>query len=292
MDRNEGVSRILEFLESGFDMETGLRFQVAKGGELSGAGSLRAILLDWLGQVDPEAAAKVAMSELVASGTSLDPEVYVIHMRNYAWGTSADNQAGFLRQHLHQLMDNDAWINNPTPSIGEAMDVAVYLQDISFVPYLADLAMPRRNPNIQHAAKLALERLMEVDPSGTAGIIIDDLPVSSMNARTRASLLSRLDPADTPARVLLGDYLASPQVTPDEVDLFLNYLPNLNISYSYNLLSPEIPITQSVSHTDRMVHTLESIAAWQADPRFSQYRQLLEDREHSLRIQLYGNPGQ
>lgn len=291
ISNEELVARLIQFLDSGFDFPTGLRFQTAKAGSLAGASSFRAMVLDWLGQLDPQTAAQLAMKELSAAATSLHPDVYVIHMRNYAWGTPADSNSSFLRQHFNLLVNQQDWFSNPTASIGEAMDFAVYLQDTSLVPALAAVAQPGQDRNLRHAANLALERLFEIDPVTAAEEILHSPEGLQMDPRNRASLLARLDPATAETREIIEGYILSPGVTSAEFGLFIQYLPNLNVSYSYNLLSPENPITQSIHHTERLRNALNMIEAWQNDVRFSQHLDLLTERIETMTVQLYGNPG-
>lgn len=288
---DEAITRLLGFLDSGFDFSTGLRFQTAKAGALAGASSFRAILLDWLGQLDPEAAAQFAYRELTAIGTGLHPDVYVIHMRNYAWGSPGDAISGFLHQQFNALLDNQAWIAKPTASIGEAMDIAVFLQDSNLVPALAVIAHPDQDRYLRHAANLALERLFEIDPLGAAEQMLQSETGMALDGQNKVSLLARLDPAGPNTRTLLEDYLLSSAVNASDFELYVQYLPNLNISYSYNLLSPEKPITQSAHHTDRLRNALDMIENWQEDPRFSRYRNIISNRIESMQVQLYGNPG-
>ncbi|MEX0322119.1 MAG: hypothetical protein AB3N63_08175 [Puniceicoccaceae bacterium] len=291
ISNDELVARLIQFLDSAYDFPTGLRFQTAKAGTLAGASSFRAMVLDWLGQLDPQAAAQLAMKDLGSAGTGMHPDEFVIHLRNYAWGTPADSNSSFLRQHFNLLVDQQDWFSNPTASIGEAMDIAVYLQDTSLVPELASIAQPGQNNNLRHAANLALERLFEIDPTGAAAEILQSTQGLDLDGRNRASLLARLDPATAEAKELIESYILSPGVTPAEFELFIQYLPNLNISYSYNLLSPEKPITQSIHHTERLRNALDMIEAWQNDPRFSQHVDLLSERIETMTVQLYGNPG-
>jgi hypothetical protein len=83
----EAVARLMEFIESGADMKTGLAFQPGPDNQLRGAASLRALFLDWLQQLDPQAAARIAARELDSIGTGLNPDVYVVHLRNFALGS-------------------------------------------------------------------------------------------------------------------------------------------------------------------------------------------------------------
>lgn len=290
LDNKEALERMLSFLKSEFDFSTGLAFQASRGGALVAATSFRAMLLDWLGQLDPASAAEIALTELNRSGTELHPDVYVIHMRNYAWGTPQQVHSAFLAGQMKVLLDNQQWISRPTASIGEAMDVAVYLQDTGLVPALTGIAQPGVNENLRHAANLALERLFEIDPFSAADELLNTDSIFAMDGRNRASLMSRLDPVNADNRQLLEDYLLSPYVNAEEFELFIQYLPNLNISYSFNLLSPENPITQSISHSDRLQHALDTIELWRDDQRFNRYTQILGDRVETLNVQLYGNP--
>ena len=148
MESEEGLARLLELIYSGANIKTGLVFQVGKNGELLGAPDLQTLLMDWLSRMDPVQAAVIAKLALEQTGESLGPDLFVIHLRNYAKGsTDSDLQHNqFVRQYFDQLINNPEWTDNPVHSIAESMDFAVYLEDGSLVSALSGFMAGGQSP--------------------------------------------------------------------------------------------------------------------------------------------------
>ena len=88
---NEVSAAIRAFLDSKIDAPTGQGFKVGQHGFLAEAPTLRTWLLDYLGQIDPAAAAEYAR---VILSTSDLPDEWALALRNLALGdTSADARA-------------------------------------------------------------------------------------------------------------------------------------------------------------------------------------------------------
>ena len=282
--------RLRELLESGYDRETGLAFQVAEGGQLAGAGSLRTLLLDWLGQIDPEGAAALARRELDRSGTALPPGEYVIHLRNAAWGSPAAEGAEVLATGFAALLDRQAWLENPSPPVAEAMDIPVFLGATRFVPDLARLMVPGQPQMLRHAAAIALERLIDSDPLPALEAFLGADAAGQLDARSRANLIARLDPINADSRALLRDYLRSPRTSLAEAEHFLQSFPNLNQALSHNLLSHYISNTGARGYRDRLERALSAVRDWQGEPGMERLREELAATGERLLIQMTGSP--
>ncbi|HSH09800.1 MAG TPA: hypothetical protein VK995_05395, partial [Oceanipulchritudo sp.] len=288
----ESVERIMELLDNGFDLRTRLLFQVGPSGHLTGAGSLRAQLLDWLGQLDPVTAATYARQQLETMGTRLDPEEYVVHMRNFSWGTPEDapGRDAFLGRHFQGLLDNRPWLENPGPAIAEAMDIAVYLTQPVWVPAMARLDLPGQPEVLQHASSIALERLIDQHPLPAVEALLNSSEGRELDSRKRASLVARLDPADPASQDLLTKYLSAPGISPSEAAAYLEYFPNLNLSLSHTLLSRRIPITEMPPHMDRLQRALAQVEEWLQDPGLNHLAGELQTTRTRLYQQMTGEP--
>lgn len=284
----EAIDRLLEFIESGADMRTGLAFQPGPGNRLRGAASLRALLLDWLQALDPSLAAQLATRELEALGTRLDPDVYVIHLRNYALGSDAPETAvkSSLQDHFAQLIEHRPWIENPSSAIAEAMDVAVYLDSPDLAPRIGTFLQPDQPRLLRHAASLALERLVDRQPMAVLPRLLDAPETDALPPRSRASYMARLDPRLPGADALLDAYVRDPGRQPSEIVFFLESFPNLNQSYSHNLLSTENPSTEPGAYVGRLRSALEQVRRWEDDPALAVHEPVLEEVGERLRQQL------
>jgi hypothetical protein len=289
---DEAVARLLEFIESGADVKTGLAFQPGPENRLRGAASLRALLLDWLQQLDPRQAAAIAARELDSLGTRLSPDVYVIHLRNYALGSDDSDTVikTTLEDHFRQLVEHRPWLENPGSAIAEAMDVAVYLEAADVAPRLGQFLQPEQPRLLRHAASLALERLVDQDPMEVLPRLLDAPEADALPARSRASYMARLDPGLPGADTLLDAYIRDPGRDPSEIVFFLESFPNLNQSRSYNLLSNNNSATEPGGYVDRLDNALEQVRRWQDDPGLSRFDPVLEEVGERLQQQLGPNP--
>lgn len=289
---DEKRARLLELLESGINMQTAIRFRVGPGGILSGAPDLQTILLDWLGQVDPVLAARTGKKALLDDGFSLGPDQYVLHLRNYAWGSadSPDARGQFVRSQFDRLISNSEWIDNPVPSVAESMDFAVFLGDGGHVRELSGLMAEGANPGIAHASSMAIERLVDIDPLPAARGLLDSIGQPGMNPTARAGFLARLDPADPLAYELLTEYISPGVTTRGEAAAFLRFFPNLNRTFSNNLVSRQNPITAQDNHMDRLEAALEAVQDWQAAAIRRDLKGELLATEQRLTSQITGKP--
>jgi hypothetical protein len=265
----QAIARIVEFLESGADQPIGLAFQVGPGGALRGASSLRAILLDWLHQLDPRLAADRARHELRELGTRLPPDVYVIHLRNYELGSPepAPARHALLDTYFGAMLAHAPWMESPSTALAEAMDIAVHIEAVHRTPELAALLERDQPQLLRHASALALERLVDRRPLDSLGAWLDAALRTTSTPAARAGYFARLDPALPGAADLLRAYLTSPALSPVEVEAFLGAFPNLNQSLSHNLLSSHFPATTaSGDHVARLRAARQQLESWRADP--------------------------
>lgn len=105
------------------DVRTGLGFAVGGKGRLRAAPSLRVALLDWLGQLDPAAAGRLA--ERIFDGTT-EPDEFAISLRNHAWANPRAGNHAYLRGRARELVTKPEWIGAPSAGTLEAFDVFVY----------------------------------------------------------------------------------------------------------------------------------------------------------------------
>ena len=285
---DKAIDRLLAFLESGFDLRTGLAFQVGPGGALTGAASLRALLLDWLGQLDPALAADWARSELLGTGTGLVPDVFVIHLRNYEWGSPApeSDRRAFLAHRFGELLRHDPWINNPGTALAEAMDVPVHARATGFIPDLTALMEPGRPPLLRRAAALSVERLVDREPLEALSELLRQADRPTPLPKARAGYFARLDPTLEAAPEILDPYLSAPGVSREEAVFFLRSFPNLNQSFSHNLLSSNNAMTDGEEIRSRLHGALDLINRWREDPAMLPLRETLEAEAERIRRQL------
>lgn len=284
------ASAILQnWLATGPDMPTGVRMRVGPGGEILGAASLSAVLLDGLAQLDPKAAAAMARHQLALGTAGQWPDTWVMHLRNLA-RTQDPEDSALVRAAFIEMTRRDDWIRSPQPAVAEAMDVAVFLGDPGLVPELASLTTSRAHPVMRHAASLALERLVDASPEDAAEALLSSPGGMAMDVALRASLMARLDPSTTETNSLLTAYLAADTTRASEVNAFLGIFPNLNLSLSHNLLSGEHDLVTTVDATERLRLAWLAVQAWRANPLLASHAAVLQETEARLLFQLTGRP--
>ena len=291
MPRDEATARVIELMLSGVNIRTGSRFVIGEGGVLRSAPDLQTLLADWLGELDPGQAARIGKMALIRSGIQMGPDLYVVHLRNYLRG-SADSPvevAAFVRSKFAQLVQQPQWRTQPTSSVAEAFDFAVWLQDAALIPALADYLSTGTDPGLAHAASLAIQRIVDASPQQAGTVLADTAGWPGLLPELRAANMARLDPSDPGQQSVLASYLLDSSVTPDEVRTFFQYFPNLNRTLSHNLVSPEISIT-GIDIEERLNSARTAIGDWLEDPAWEQWHGLLEETDDRIRQQLGANP--
>jgi hypothetical protein len=120
---NEAVTAIRKLLETKADVPTQQGFKINGTGFLDEAPTLRTLLLDELGRLDPAAAADYAK---VVLATSDSPDEWAVALRNLARGDNTAQGRALLERKTGELLRQDSWQQNPSVGFLEAFDVAVY----------------------------------------------------------------------------------------------------------------------------------------------------------------------
>jgi hypothetical protein len=254
-DRSETVSAIVQFLESGADAKTGLEFKVGPGHALSESPSLRVALLDWLSELDRDAAARYAQ-KVFADKRSADE--WAVALRNYARGSQSDAQR--LESWTLELLRHTPWRENPSAGFLEAFDTAVHLRSARFVPEFARLLETSVSTSLKHGAFVALDRLALAAPR-------DVLPQLAGNAvlaektGLRVALMARADVRDAQQLASVEAYLKRRDLGADELARFGGLFPNGNFFLSHNLLTEPATLHWKDSG-ERDLASLRQVRLW------------------------------
>jgi hypothetical protein len=267
----EASAAIRRFLDSKVDAPTRQGFKIGAKGSLSEAPTLRAFLLDYLGQTDPAAAAQYAR---VILNSKDSPDEWAVALRNLAMGDPSADGRAFLQQKAGELLQYGPWQQNPSTGYLEAFDVAVYLGGASLAPTLADRVRGQDNPAVAHAAYLALDRLVINDPAALLTALEAAPELMQGREATRADYFARADVRDPQQRQVLESYLLDPRRSAAELAQFAGVFPNANYMISQNLLTPT-PTPDGAALAKRDAASLQAVQAWLADPRFTNLQQPL-----------------
>ncbi|MBI2946820.1 MAG: hypothetical protein HYY23_04180 [Verrucomicrobia bacterium] len=270
---------ILRFLDSGQDEATGLAFTVGAKHALVEAPTLRTAALDWLGQLDPVAAANYSIRIFEAMSS---PEEYAVALRNFARG--CPTQRDELRSYFDRLRTHQPWASRPTPGFLEAFDVVPYLADPAFLQPLASLLSTSSSTALRHAALVALDRLVIVNPSSVLADLIESNRLEDQ-PQMRAAFVARSDIRDPGQRQAVERYLESSGLSELELDYFVSLFPNANRFVSHNLLTDSsMPSLAQIAALD--VAALTRVRVWQAEPRFRRWHAKLERLATRLQEQV------
>lgn len=269
------VAACLDFLESGADANTGLVFKVGPAHALSESPSLRVALLDWLGQMDRDAAAEYA-EKILAEKRSSDE--WAVALRNYANGSQPDPRR--LEAWTREMLRHEPWLENPSAGFLEAFDTAVHLKRTGFVPELSRLFEPGHSQALTHASFVALDRLALAAPAEVLPEVAADHALAQQPG-IRAALMTRADVRDPAQLATLEGYLKLRDLTREELEQFGGLFPNGNFFLSHNLLTEPARLDWTGSAA-RDLASLKQVQRWQSSPEFTQHSNILAELESRL----------
>jgi hypothetical protein len=264
LPKNAAAAAVIDFLNEGADAPTGLEFTLGRGGVLTGATSLRVFLLDYLAAVDPLAAGIYA-ARILQTATS--PDEWAIGMRNYARAYPTPEGTAFLRSKTEEMIQNAAWLANPSGGFLEAFDVFVHTNDTAATPLLGKLVRDQNQRGAGYAAYLTLDRLVIAQPQVLFFQIEQQPDLFKGRELMKSNFLARANVRDANQRSQVERYLLDDARTPAELDAFASIYPNSNYMISNNLLtSTETPTRAELAARDQAA--LQVTDEWLADPRF------------------------
>jgi len=268
---NEASALIRRFLDTRADAPTGRGFKIGGQGILAESPTLRAFLLDYLGQVDPAAAALYARTILSSADS---PDEWAVALRNLARGDASPEAKALLEAKTAELLRNEAWQQDPSVGYLEAFDTAVHLGGTNLLPALSDLVRKKDNPAVAHAAFLTLDRLTINQPAEMLAALAQHPEWMTGREETRANYFARADVSDAEQRRLVEAYLLDATRSPAELRAFAGVFPNANYLVSHNLLT-EVATPDGTSLARRDQAALQAVNQWLADPRFEKVKPAL-----------------
>jgi hypothetical protein len=262
-DPAQAIAAITAFLATGQDVNTGERFGVGSGGELSGAPTLRVLLLDILGRIckktgGPEAA---AMSRaLLERKTSADE--WAVALRNVGWTTPGERQ--YLANKVREMLRYEAWRRQPSGGFLESFDVIVFTRDVTFTPDLAELAKDE-NPALQRAAGIAMDRLAEMSPLEVMNWLNTNPAEFAGKPMLRADYFTKADFTQPAQRQAVETYLSRADVEPKEKTKLLNGIASPGSFTADNLLTLPPPEDDA---PEKVAALQKTVGEWVAGNRF------------------------
>ena len=219
-DPAEALAAITAFLATGQDARTGEIFEIGKGGELGGAPTMRVMLLDLLGRICKGTGSKEAevfARALLDRKTSADE--WAVALRNIAW--SAPGDRGYLAGKMRDMIGYQPWRQQPGAGFLEALDIAVFTRDVTFVSDLGALAQSE-DEALKRAAAVALDRFSEMAPLDVMTYLNEHPAEFADRPFLRADYYSKADLSQAAQRIAVETYLSRPDVAAAEKDKLLS----------------------------------------------------------------------
>lgn len=285
MDVDEAGAWIVKEIMKDQDVPTHLNLTIGPDQNLTSWPSYRVFLLDMLFLVDPESAAKMARDVLYLPDLTMD-EVPVV-MRNLARGSTEAQDMQALTRATTEMLQRKDWLKEPSAGFLEGFDLIVHTQNTSVAPTLLQMSDNRGEPKLRQAAFLTLDRLAMTRPADVLPVM-DAYATTHPNSRLMISnMVARADVRDAAQRQAVETYLLNQNRTPEELRGFANTFPNANMAVSDNLVTKQQPIPgDELMKIDRA--SLDTVAAWLADPRFEHAHPAL--RESYQRLSSFVRP--
>jgi len=236
-DPDKASATLLAYLRSGQDLPTGLDFVIGEGG-LEEWPSLRAFLLDLLGKVDPEDAARYARAEVIPAKNSTVE--YAVSLRILWNQGGAEKPTPELTQAWLGLLQKPDWSVRPGAAWMESLDFAGRLPAALpvFVGAATEwLGNPAVSEGKAESAQLALERSTRNHPVETLSTLLQNSAWLSQGRGPgiRASLFARVNLADSSQAEILNRYLLSLDPGSREATAFAKAFPYRKFSVSPGL---------------------------------------------------------
>lgn len=248
-------------LESGVDRNLGLAFRVGPHGFLQSWPTLRVFLLDVLAASDPEMAAATARGVLAKTDSADEFAVSLRSLTRKGLARASDEE---LLTHFRTLLGRSEWKNSG--GFGEAFDLPRLLGSTAAAEALASW---NENPRLRNRAldEFAADHPVQIQEMLQSGTPLEPI--------TRATLMSRADPADAVQLAAVDQYLRDASRQPDEIAVFLKAFPlrSANTGYRLYAKTPAPYTFESIKNGDKAA--LQQVERWLEDPALQPHRENL-----------------
>lgn len=204
------IEAIMAFLATGRDVNTPEQFEIGADGTLTGAPTLRVLLLDLLGRLSRENGtqeAVVVSRKLMESKTSADE--WAVALRNTAWITPGER--AYLAGKAREMITYQPWRQQPSTGFLESFDIIVFVRDVTFIPDLAEM-IRGDDTSLQRSAGMALDRFAEMSPLAVMNFLNTNREELADRPFLRADYYSKADLSQPEQRIAVEAYLSRPDV--------------------------------------------------------------------------------
>lgn len=275
------AAEIVDFLETGEDMPTGLVFEVGPEGVMRKVPTVRTAAIDLLGQ--SEASQSVEYSRKILRST-FSADEYALALRNLGWSFPAAVTREELADNFRNMLARAEWKPQPSRGFLEAFDIAVVAGLATDVAPLLQNGEPGvpESP-LGRAAFVALDRMMLRDPAAIVDVFLRNPQFLAATPFHRASIMTRLDPRDPVQGEMLAYYILRDDHAPGEIDYFAAIFPNPNRFSSHRLVTAREDGGSMENQQQADSAVAQTLGNWVGEPRFLAARKTLESILNRLR---------
>ncbi len=275
---SEQASRLIDFLESGNDAATGLRFDLGSGGRLLAAPTLRVYALGLLGELDPDAAARYAIRIFDQSHS---PDEWALALRNYGRRLENGSDPLVFDERIRDLLTREEWYASPTDGYLEAFDAAVFSGRGEWAIHFEQLFERQLSPRLSKASFMAFESLAAHRPLEVAAALGSTLPPSDSISPLRVAAFARLDPREHLHVDLLEQFIGALKPGSESSAIFFNLFPHANSFAGHYLLttSPNRSLYEQAAIDQNALHL---VTRWTEEGRFPAFQKELIELQKEL----------
>lgn len=278
LDPEVAAGVVERFLAGGRDLELPFAFTIGDGGALASPPSLRVALLDFIGALNPAAAAEISRQVLETPTTA---DEWAISLRNVGRLSRDADSLAFLRDKTEELIRHPEWQESPSVGYLNAFDALVHARAVESAPLLSSLVQRKDRPDLAHAGFLTIDRLTQREPVPMLGRLADDTKLHASRPEMVAQQMARADLRQPDQRDLLRRWLLDPERTAVELQSFAGVFPNANQMVSRNLLTgPDTAQGEDLRHHDLVA--LQIVEGWRADSSMDPVKSYLDTMHQRL----------
>jgi hypothetical protein len=266
LDPKAAVQGMLHFLDSRQDRSTGREFVSGAQGIVHSG--LRALLLDELGRMDPEAAARVSR-KILDHERGVAADVHAVALRNAA-AVAGDPLSVQERDYFRPLWEEVAArpqvLDGSCNASLAALEMAAFLGDSTTLDRLAVLRESASSSSARSAIEGVMEAVLLRAPTASVLHLAGPANQTFGEAPTlRGAYLAHADLNHSLERQAIATFLADPATSPEARASFVQMFPNEAETLRPSLFDPgQSPLLDEISKDYSAA--LQVVRQWQKDP--------------------------
>jgi len=270
------AQELVRLLGAGFeDIDFQLPFQPGFDGRMETVPNWRSLLLDGLAATASPVAGEFARAHVLDQRRT--PEDWAMGLK-IIWETSGqDPNDAYLSGKVSEMLRAPDWTQQPSGALLESFDFVVAQHNKDLVPDMVQFLGREANSGTPFAASIVLQRMAKADPTVAVQVMdeTDHFGLDPDVARSRATVVGKVDPTKPESVPVIESYLADTGVSREERSYFIATFPQFNEILTPNIASTQYPDTRETQAAQHAA-ALDIVKSWAADPGLASYRAEIE----------------